>query len=426
MAIDTSNLTIALEEGERWRRTFSVVVPAAEVQAERKVIADQLAKRLKLPGFRKGRIPAGVVEKRYGQVLDQEMLDKVIGQAYKHALKENDLAPISEGQIEKVQYESKEDLSFTIGFDVQPMIDLNSVSGFKVEKPAVEVASEQLDQVFDRLREQNASWKPIEEGKPVDGDLVLVTLQKMEEGEENEERPYQLVVGKGDAIPDVEEAIKTLEVGATGDFVVRFPDDFPNEERRGEEEQLRISVTARQEQELPELDDAFAASVGEFESIDALRSKIQEDLQKEAEDRSEAALRSLLLEEVVSANPFTVPVSMVNRYVDSLWGHDGGGPSPEEVPEEQLAEARERFAPEAERAVKQILVIERLADTQELRATEDEIDERVEEIAEKAGESPSQVYAKLQKAERLEALEREITERKVFDFLKSQSKITEK
>jgi trigger factor len=426
MAIDTSNLTIALEEGERWHRTFSVVVPADAMHEERKVIAAQLAKRLKLPGFRKGRIPAGVVEQRYGQVLDQELLDKVIGQAYKHALSENDLAPISEGTIEKVQFEPKEDLTFTIGFDVQPQIELNRLSGFKVEKPAAEVEGEKLDQVLERLREQNGSWKDMEEGRPEDGNLVMVTLQKIEDGEAHEERPYQLVVGQGDAIPDVEEAIRSLEMGATGDFVVRFPDDFPNEERRGEEEQLRITLNGRQERELPELNDEFAAAVGAFETMDELRTKIQEDLQKEAEDRSEAALRSKLLEEVGSANPFTVPVSMVNRYIDSLWGLDGSGPRPEEVPEEQLAEARERFAPEAERAVKQILIIERLAETQDLRAMEDEIDERVEEIAEKAGENPSQVYAKLQKAERLEALEREITERKVFDFLKSQSKITEK
>jgi trigger factor len=426
MAIDTTNLTIALEEGERWHRTFSVVVPADAVQAERKLIADQLAKRLKLPGFRKGRIPAGVVEQRYGQVLDQELLDKVIGQAYQHALRENDLAPISEGQIEKVQFEPKEDISFTIGFDVQPEIELNRLGDFTVEKPTAAVEDEQLEQVLDRLREQNASWKPIEGGKAEDGNLVMVTLQKIEEEEALEERPYQLVVGQGDAIPDVEEAIKSLEMGATGDFVVRFPDDFPNEERRGEEEQLRITLNGRQEQELPDLNDEFAASVGEFDNLEALKAKILDDLQREAEERSEGALRSNLLEEVVSANPFTVPVSMVNRYVDSLWGLDGGGARKDEVSEEQLAEARERFSPEAERAVKQILVIERLADTQKLRATEDEIDERVEEIAEKAGENPSQVYAKLQKAERLEALEREITERKVFDFLKSQSKITEK
>lgn len=426
MAIDTSNLTIALEEGERWRRTFSVVVPAAEVQAERKVIAGQLAKRLKLPGFRKGKIPAGVVEQRYGQVLDQEMLDKVIGQAYQHALRENDLSPISEGKIEKVQYEPKQDLSFTIGFDVQPQIELNRLSGFKVEKPVVEVGAEQVDQVFDRLRKQHATWKPIEGGRPEDGNLVLVTLQKITDGEAQEERPYQIVVGEGDAIPDVEEAIQSLEVGATGDFVVRFPDDFPNEERRGEEEQLRITLTSRQERELPELDDAFAATVGDFTTMDELRAKVGEDLRKEAEDRSEAVLRNRLLEDVISANPFTVPISMVDRYVDSLWGLDGGSTRPEELSEEQLAEARERFGPDAERAVKQILVIERLADTQELRAKEDEIDQRVEEIAEKSGESPSQVYAKLQKTNRLEALEREITERKVFDFLKSQSKITEK
>jgi len=397
----------------------SVTVPADLVRAERGLVAKRLAKRLKLPGFRKGKIPSAVVEQRFGPSLDQEMIDKVIGQAYKEALAQSELSPISEGEVKDLRYEPEQDLHFSISFDIQPEFELARLGGFKVERPKVTVDEDQIDQIIERLREQGGAWRPVEDGKPEIGDLVSVTLEKVDEGADGEARPYEFVLGQGDAIPDIEQAIQSLDVSAAGDFVVRFPDDFPNEERRGEEERLRIHVVDRKTLELPELSDEFAQGMGDFGSLEDLRTKVREDMTREAHERADGAVRGQLLDQVVSANPFTVPVSMVDRYLDSLLG------KPDDVPEEEVSEARERIGPEAERAVKRILVIERIADTQDLRATEEEIDERVEGIAQLSGESAAQVYAKLQKADRIETLEREITEKKVFDFLTEQSEITE-
>ena len=254
---------------------------------------------------------------------------------------------------------------------------------------------------------------------PEDGNLVAVQIQRIEDGETGEAQPYQLVLGQGDAIADIEEAIKSLEIDGSGEFVVRFPDDFPNEERRGQEEQLLVRLDSRQDLELPELDADFAKSLGDFEDVDDLKDKIRADLEKEAKEQAEAVVRGKLLDAVLDANPFTVPVSMVDRYVESVLG-DAEGVSPE-----KLLEAKEQISPQAEHAVKRILAIDRLSELHDLRATEEELDGRIEEIAKKSGDTPAQIYANLQKSERLEALEREITERKVFDFLKGQSEITE-
>ena len=124
MAIDPSSLRIDLESQEAWRRRLTVTVPAGTVQTERNKIIQKLGGRLKLPGFRKGKIPTSVVEQRFGPAVDQEMLDKVIGEAYKIALQAQDLQPISEGQVEDVKYQPREELTFSISFDVQPEIEL--------------------------------------------------------------------------------------------------------------------------------------------------------------------------------------------------------------------------------------------------------------------------------------------------------------
>ncbi len=418
MTVDPSTLRIEVEEQEAWNRRLTVTVPAGTVQTERRKIIQKLGGRLKLPGFRKGKIPTEVVEKRFGPAVDQEMMDRVIGEAYKAALGVQELEPISEGQVEEVKYEPREDLTFSISFDVQPSVDLSRLGGFTVQRPRLQVAEEDIDQVIERLRDQHGVWKPIEEGPPEDGNLVTLQIQRLVEGEaEGEARPYEIVLGDGEAIPDVEEAIRTLAVGGTGDFTVTFPDDFSDESRRGEKDHLRILLEGRKTKELPELDDAFAASVGPFENLEDLRARVTEDLEKEARNQGESVVRGQIMEQILAANEFQVPRSMIERYMESVLGDTS------KLQPEVVAQTKESLRPEAEKTVKRILVVERVAELQGLRATEDELDDKVQEIAEKNEMKPGQVYSQLQKSGNLENLERDITETKVWDFLESQSTI---
>lgn len=415
MTTEGSELQVSVEEQERWRRVMSVTVPASVVQQEERRAAKQLASRARMKGFRKGRVPTKLIENRFGGSLRQEALDKLIQGAYREALATESLRPISEGEIEDVQYLPEQDLTFAIAFDVEPVIDVERFGGFVVERQPQPVTDEHIDSVLARIQEQNGVWKPLEDGSPEDRDLVSVKILKLDD-EGAEERDYDFVIGQGDALPDIEEAIKTLEVGGEGEFEVTFPDDFPDESRRGEAERVRITVTGRRTMEVPELDDELAKQVGDFETLDDLTSKVREDMEKEATEAAENTIRGRLLDLLIEANPFEVPASMVSRYTDGVIGSA-------EVPADKLEELKEQIRPEAERAVKRILMVDRVAETQGLAATDDELDARVEEIAGANDTAASKVYAELQRAGRLEALERELTETKVFTFLKEQSEI---
>ena len=417
MTIDASRLQIDLVEGERWRRTVNITVPADVVSREREQILSGLSGRVRLPGFRKGKIPANVLKRRYGQAVEQETVDKIIGDAYREAIQREELRPISEGEIGTVQYEPEQDLSFEVSFDVQPEIEVGRLGGFVVERPSMDVSEDDVDRVLQHLREQNGAWRPVEEGRPEPGDVVSVVIQQLN-NEDAEPRSYEFVLGKGDALPDVEEAIQSVEVGSEGEFVIAFPADFPDEELKGSEQRLRIAVESRKVLELPDLEDDFAQSL-DFESVADLREKLVTDLEKEAAGRAEDVVRSRLLDSLIEANSFEVPGSMVERYLDSVIG------DPEGVPPEKIEEAMTSLRPEAEMAVKRLLVMDRVADTQSLHATEGELDERIEDIASRNDATPGDVYAQLQKSGRMESLEREVTERKVFEFLKDQSEITE-
>jgi len=416
--LDASKLQVSLEEGERWRRPLTITVPSEVVKGERKNAARKLSSRLNLPGFRKGKVPPEVVEKKFGPALDQEVVDRVIQQAYREALEKKELRPISEGEVGEVQYQPDQDLSFQISFDVAPSVELSRMGGFKVERPAVNVPEEQVDQVLDRIREQEGTWRPAEEGSPEDGDMVTVRIQRLEE-EGDEPRRYEFTLGKDEAIPDVEAAIRSLAVGESGEFTVTFPDDFPNEERRGDQDRLKIFLDGRKVLDVPELNDEFASKAGDFESLDALKDRIRDDLREEAEGEAEAHVRGSLLEQVIEANPFQVPESMIEQYVRQILG------DPEELSEEDLRQARDELGPRAEYGVKRFLIIQEVARTHDLTATEEDLDARIEEIAERSDTPPGEVYARLQKSGRLERLEQELTERKVFDFLKGESDIVE-
>ena len=419
MTVDASNLQVTVEEQERWRRSMSVTVPASVVQQEERRAAKHLASRARLKGFRKGHVPAKVIESRFGDTLRQEALDKLIGEAYRTALAAQDLKPISEGEIQQVIYEPERDLVFSISFDVQPRIEIAQLGGFAVERPVAEVSDEHVDEVLARIQEQNGAWQPVEQGQPEDRDLVSVLIKKLQGQEEDEGKEYEFLLGQGDALPDIETAIKSLEAGASGEFDVSFPEDFPDESRRGDSERVQITLVARKIQELPELDDDLAKQVGDFETLHDLKTRVREDLDKEAGEEVENVVRGRLLDMLLDANPFEVPASMVDRYADEVIGDQP------DVDPERLEEIRASIRVEAERAVKRILLLEEVAETQGLVATEDDIDTRVEEIAEANGSTAAKVYANLQKAGRLEMLTRELTERKVFDFLKEQSEITD-
>ena len=389
MSLQEAELGIDVQEMEAWRRRLTVTVPAGAVNGERSQALRQLSGRMKLPGFRKGKIPKGVLEKRFGPAVEREVLDRVIRAAYKEALARQELQPISEGEIDNFEYEPGQDLAFSITFDVQPVVELQRLSGFVVERPSAAVSDEEFDAVIARLRQQQGVWAPAE-GRPESEDLVHVTVTNLGD-EAPEERPYEFVLGAGDAIPEVEDSIRTLNSGEEEEFAIKLPTPEGEEAGSAGEERLRIRLDSRKVLELPELDDEFAKSLGDFEDLASLRARVREDLEKEAAQRAENQLRGLLLNQVVEANAFEVPASMVERYLDSTLG------APEGADPERLAEVKASLRAEATLSVKRILALEKIAEGQGLEATEEEIDEKIESIAENSGTSPAEVYGSFRK-----------------------------
>lgn len=413
-------LEVSVEEGAGWQRTLRVRVPADRVERIRGKQRKQLGGTLDLKGFRPGKVPDAVIEERFGEVVDHRTEEAAVEDALREALDAAEIQPASQPEVGDVRYEKGEDLVFDARLEVVPVLELERTSGFRIDRPEVEVTDEDVREVLDRLREDEGVFQPVDR-PPEEGDQVSVQIVPVDEGGEPEEEergePYRFVIGEGYAIPDVEEAILSLEPGTEGDFDVRFPEDFSSDELAGRTRRLRIELLEVKARELPALDDSFAASVGDFDSLEELESAVLEDLRRHREDEAEEAMRRGLLDAIIEANPFDVPAAMVDRYLDRVID------APPEADPEQVREARERFRPRAEQEVRRQLVVDHLMEREGYAATDEELDERIAEIAARRDETPEAVRRQLARQGRLEGVRQHLATEKMFEDLAEASKV---
>jgi trigger factor len=409
-------IEIKTKKSEGVERLLEVSVPVEAVREAEEKSARRYAGSARLPGFRPGKAPAALVKKKFRDAIRQQALESLLQEAYQEVLSREQLKVVATPHLHDVRYDEGKPLVFELHVEVRPEIKLDRVQGFKVSKPATAVTEDNVREQLDQLRDQRATWAPVD-GKPLPADMVTVLLATADEdGSLPEGREYRLVIGEGQAIPGIEELVMRMTPGQTLEESVRWPEDFPDEAQRGKSKPVRVELQDVKRKTLPALDDAFAREVGDFESLDALTAAVRKDLESHATRESDAGVRQSLVDQIIEANAFDVPPSWVNQLID-------GYMKAYQIPEEERERFAAEFRPVAERQVRRDVIIDTLAEREKLTATEADIDERVAEVASKRNADVGQVYASLQKAGRLQEIERAITEDKVFKWLLAQNTV---
>ena len=404
------NLTIESKKTDGAERLIQVTIPAETVNEAKEKAARKIASQVTVPGFRPGKAPAGMVMKRFGDAIRSEVIETLVQDAFKEVVEREKIQVAAQPHIHDLKFEDGSALTFDLHLEVRPEVNLARTQGFRVSRTLKTVTDEDVREQIEQIREQRATWTPVEE-KPMEGDMVTVLLATADEhGEVPEGREYRLVLGGGQAIPGIEEVIMELTPGNTIERPVKWPDDFPDEEQRAKTKAVRVTLNDVKRKSLPELDDTFAREVGDFESIDAFRTTVRTDMEEAAQRESDAEVRQKLLDEIIGANPFEIPPSWVAQLVQ-------GYGEAYKIPEEERERFAQQFRPTAERQVRRDMVIDTIAEAEGLKASEGDIDDKITEMATKRGVNPGQLYASLQKAQRLGELERGITEDKVFAWL---------
>jgi trigger factor len=391
-------------------RHIQVSVPAEAVRDAEEKAARRYASTVRLPGFRPGKAPATVVRKKFGEAIRQEALETLVREAYEEFVEKESIKVAAQPHVHDLKFEEGKPLTFELHLEVRPTIELARTNGFRIERPAAKVTDEQLSQQLEQIRDEKATWTPVTE-KPAPGDMVNVLISTSAAGSETGEgKSYPIVLGAGQAIPGIEELIMSAAPGDTVERPVKWPDDFPDESQRGQTKTVRITLNEVKRKSAPPLDDAFAREVGDFESLDALKTTVRSDMERHAQHEIEAGVRQQLIDQIISANAFDVPKSWVQQFVENY-------AEAYKVPKDQREQFAGEFRSMAERQIRRDLVIETIAEKEGLTATEKDLDDRIAEQAEKRGANPGQIYAQLEKSGRLKEMERSITEDKVFKWL---------
>lgn len=404
------NISITPTEQTGISRRLQISVPPETVAEYEDQAARKYATQARLPGFRPGKAPPSMVRKRFAEQIRQEAIELVVNEAFKEAVERENLKLATQPHVHDLKFEPGQALEFELHCELRPELSLNTVEGFAITRRDTAVTDEIVEEQLERLREQKADWMPVAE-KPAPGDMVTVMLSTADTNEAlPDAKEYRLVLGGGQAVPGIEELIMEASEGETIERTVRWPDDFPDESQRGVTKNARVTLKDVKRKSMPAMDDAFAREIGDFDTVDALRDAVRTDLGEQAKREAEADVRGQIIEKIVEANPFEVPQSWTSQLVDSYMQMYG-------VPDSEKQRFAQEFRPMAERQVRRDLIVDTLAERESLTASASDVDAKVEEMAKARNADPGQVYAQLQKAGRLQEIERELTESRVFAWL---------
>lgn len=424
---DVTNVRCEVTELERWRRRLEIRVPSARVAGVRHRTVRKFAQRARLKGFRKGRAPEGLVERQYGPEIDQEVLEHAVQEGVQAGIEQSGLHPIAVPTIEDARWTPDGDLVFAAEFDVRPEIELGRTTGFRIERRVRTVLESDVDQVLDRLRGDRADWVPVE--RPAgDGDRVVFHSVPLDaEGRRREAERienHRVELGGGSLLPEFEVGLTGLAPGEERTITARFSPDHPNEALRATTRDFHVTTVAVEARALPPLDDAFAKSVGDFESVEGARAKIRENLAAEFVQQSEREVNEALIDEIIAANRIDLPETMVDRYLRTMLS-DREGPLEGRVPPERQKEVRELLRPGAERAMRRYYILNHLADREGIHASDADVDATIGERIDTGKTSVAAARRDLERTGQLEDLRFHLTMERVFAWLRVNSQITD-
>ena len=411
----TTGIEITPQSQDAARRTYAVSVSPEKVAEAEAATTARYAKQLKVPGFRKGHVPAGVVKRKFSDAIRQSVIEELLRESWKATQEQDALKPIADPQVRNVKFEDGAPLTFELLVDVKPELSLTRLGGFRLTRHLQKVTDEMVEAQVQQVREQRAPWMPApDRAKP--GDLVEATVVNLDEPEAAAPEPVRFVLGQGRALPELEARLMELDPGQGWEGSLKFPDDHPDAAKRGQSRRVRVTLGEVKRMELPALTDEFAREVGEFESVNALRAAVRTDLEKDAAREADARVRGDLIDQIAAANNVSVPPSLMDRAIAAYIAAYG-------VPEDQRGRFAAEFRPVAEAGVRRDLIVDAVAEQAKLFATAEALDARIAELARRRGETPAAVRATLEKAGRLREMERTMTEESVFTHLLAQSTV---
>ncbi len=421
-------MKVEVEQIEGCKRRLAVEAPAEVVQQEWERAYGRVQKQARLPGFRKGHVPRSLVKVHFAADVRREVAEHLIPDVWRQAISEARIEPVDEPDLQDVKLEEGAPLSFVAVVEVKPEIVLAEYKTVEVEHAPKPVTADEVNAALEHMREQQAQFHVAERPAAL-GDLLVVDYTLAIEGlEPSSQTGYEFIVGDKAVLPELDEAVVGMRAGEERQVPFRFADDHRREELRGKSGAATVKVVEVKEKALPALDDELAKSLGEFETLTALRAEVLKQLEARRELDDKRELQEKVVAAVIAKHEFGVPDALVMRQVAHQIEHAREslrrqGIDPDHMPwdyNKMIAELR----PAAEKAVRRTLLLEAIAEREGIAPSDAEVEVEIEKIAQASQRPAPAIRRMMEKSGDLDVLRRGLRDRMTLDALVGHAKIT--
>jgi trigger factor len=411
------------------KREIQVEIPADEVTRATEALIQKYQKSARLPGFRRGHVPASIIRQRFSEDIKTDVVESLVPRYFHQEASKQGLIPVSQPRVSDLQVHDGEPLRFKASFEVLPEIRVEGYKELRAEKPQISVTNEEVAESLNGIREQHATFSSIEGRTLADGDFAQVSLHG--QPKEGEGQPVHMddilveVNGKN-TMPEFTEHLRGATTGDDRTFDVTYPTDTNDQRLAGKTFTYTVKVLSLKQKALPELNDGFAKELGEFASLDEVRQRIREGMEAERKHNAEREAKDKLVAELVKRNPFEVPEALVDRQIDirlerGLRALAAQGMRAEDIKKMDLNRLRAGQRDQALQEVKAALLLEKIAEEEKIEVGDEELNREVEALAKQSKQTPEEIRARLTRDGALDRIRNRIRNEKTLEFLYHQS-----
>ena len=395
-------MTHTLVDVSDTRKQLSIEIPAEVVDASIARVTRSYAKSARVPGFRPGKVPATVVRQRFKEQILQDVARELVPKAVDQALNERGVEPVDSPDVNDFAIDAGKPLTFMATFDTVPEFEIGDLATILVQQPAADLAQDAVGTALEQLRERAARFEPVTARPAADGDTLVADIERKDAtGESDTHEQVSLVIGGPGNPPGFDANLVGMAAGDTKTFAIHFPDDYPVPQLAGTDVTYTVRARELRQRVLPELDDEFAKDVGDFESLDALRARVEADLRQEAAASAQRAVRNSLLSQLAQRIPFELPGSLVEREMDRRVEEFARRLMEQGVDPRQAGmdwnEFRESQRQAARDAVGSAIALDQLARRDQVTVESDAVTAEMARMSEALQRTPEAVQAQLMK-----------------------------
>jgi len=399
------------------------------VRTETDNLVNRYQKLARIPGFRKGKVPASIIRQRFAEDLKSDVVEALVPRYFREEAKKQNLAPVSQPRVTDLHIQEGEPLRFKASFEILPEFKLAPYDDIRVSTIDTTVTDENVETALNNLRQQHATYNAIEEDRPLaDGDFAVVSFNGTPKGGEADAKPVEVdeimvEIGGENTIPEFSENLRGAKSGETRTFDVKYADDFSDKRLAGKSMTYEVSVKGIKTRSVPELTDDFAKELGaELNTVDELRNRLRENMQSEKEHEAAHQGKDKLVEELVKRNDFPIPEAMLNEQIDirlerGLRALAAQGMRTEDMKRMDFDRLRTGQREAALREVRASLILGQIADEEKIEVSDEEFDREIESLAAQSKQTVEQVSARLTQDGGLDRIRHRLRNEKTLDSL---------